>query len=112
MAAVAVVLGWFYGPFLTVVGILGSTAAPFLVGGQSDTPELFYYYFALIAAAGLAVDALKRWAWVSAFALIFTFIAAWMLFAGGAGDRHYLAFALIATALAVTVPPLSLTPEP
>ncbi len=111
VAIVAVVLGWFYGPFLTVVGILGSTAAPFLVGGESETPQLIFYYFALIAAAGLAVDALKRWAWVSAFALIFTFTAAWILFAGGGGDAHYLAFAMITTALAVTVPPLSLLPS-
>ncbi len=110
VAVVAVALGWFYGPFLTVVGILGSTAAPFLVGGQSDTPELFYYYFALIAAAALFVDAFKRWAWVSAFALIFTFGASWMLFAGGAGDAHYLAFGLIAAALSVAVPTLSLVP--
>lgn len=111
VSAVAVVLGWYYGPFLSVVGILGSTAAPFLVGGESELPQLFYYYFALIAAAGLAVDALKRWAWVSAFALIFTFGGSWMIFAGDAGDAHFLAFTLIATALAATLPMLSLTPR-
>ena len=64
VAALAIVLGWFHGPLLAAGGIIGATAAPFLVGGSSDAAWLFYYYFALIAAAGLAVDTVKRWAWV------------------------------------------------
>lgn len=111
VSAVAVVLGWFYGPFLAVVGILGSVAAPFLVGGQSESPGLFFYYFALIAGVALLVDAIKRWAWVSVFALIFTFGAAWFIWDQGAGDEHALAFALIAALAAAIVPGLKLWPQ-
>ena len=111
VSAVAVVLGWFYGPFLAVVGILGSIAAPFLVAGDSDSPQIFFYYFAVITLAALSVDAIKRWAWVSTLALIFAYVAAWMFYSGGAGDEHFLAFALIVAAGAMTIPPLALSPR-
>ncbi len=110
VSALAVVLGWFYGPFLAITGILGATAAPFLVGGSSDSPQIYFYYFALIALAGLLVDTVHRWAWVSVFALIFTHGAAWLIFAGEAGDVHYLAFALITAAAAAAIPPRQWTP--
>lgn len=111
VSALAVVLGWFYGPLLAMVGIIGATAAPFLVGGSSDSGWLFYYYFAFIAVAGLLVDAIKRWAWVSALALIFTFAAAWLMFFMGAGGVHFLGFALIATVAAALIPPLKVWPQ-
>ncbi|MGR3343861.1 MAG: DUF2339 domain-containing protein [Paracoccaceae bacterium] len=111
VSGVAVILGWFYGPYLAVVGILGSMAAPFLVGGDSDSPQIFFYYFALVTLTALAVDAIKRWAWVSTLALIFAYVAAWMFYSGGAGDEHFLAFALIVSAGAVTIPPLALWPR-
>ncbi|MCK4713223.1 MAG: DUF2339 domain-containing protein, partial [Marinosulfonomonas sp.] len=81
------------------------------VGGSSDNPQIYFYYFALIAIAGLLVDAIKRWAWVSTFALIFTFGAAWFIFAQGAGDAHFLAFGLIAMAAAAMIPPLQVWPQ-
>ncbi|WP_456387660.1 DUF2339 domain-containing protein [Profundibacter sp.] len=110
VSALAVVLGWFYGPLLAAVGIIGATAAPFLVGGSSENGWLFYYYFALIAVAGMLVDAIKRWAWVSALALVFSFIAAWFTFYLGAGGVHFLGFALIAAIGAAMIPPLKLWP--
>jgi len=111
VSGVGVVLGWYYGPFLAVVGILGSVAAPFLVGGQSQSPELFFYYFAIVAVAALAVDMVKRWAWVSALALILTFGAAWYIWTLGAGGEHFIGFALIAAVAAVTIPRRSLWPS-
>ncbi len=111
VSALAVVLGWFYGPLLAMVGIIGATAAPFLVGGSSDDGWLFYYYFALIAVAGMLVDAIKRWAWISALALVFTFIAAWFTFYMGAGGVHFLGFALITTIGAAMIPPMKVWPE-
>ncbi|GGO55000.1 Uncharacterized membrane protein [Roseovarius pacificus] len=110
VAALAIVLGWFHGPLLAAGGIIGATAAPFLVGGSSDAPWLFYYYFALIAAAGLAVDTVKRWAWVSALVLIATTGASWLIFSMGAGGLHFLIGLLIVTALTLIVPNRSLTP--
>jgi uncharacterized membrane protein len=53
-----------YGPLLSAVGIIGASGAQFLVGGSAEDPWILYYYFTLIAEAGLAVDAVKRWAWV------------------------------------------------
>lgn len=111
VSILAVVLGWFYGPLLAMVGIIGATVAPFLVGGSSDDGWLFYYYFALIAVAGMLVDAIKHWAWVSALALVFTFIAAWLTFVFGAGEVHFLGFALIAAIGAAMIPPLKIWPE-
>jgi len=110
VSLVAVVFGWFYGPFLAVVGIVGAVSSPFVVGGSSDTPELFYYYFALIALAALLIDALRRWAWTSVLSLLGTHAAAWYIYDAGAGDVHYLAFALIVALSATLVPPLQLTP--
>lgn len=111
VSALAVVLGWFYGPLLAMVGIVGATAAPFLVGGSSENGWLFYYYFAMIAVAGMLVDAIKRWAWVSALALLFSFGAALFTFTLGAGGQHFLGFALIAAVAAVMVPPLQFRPQ-
>ncbi len=111
VSGVAVALGWYYGPFLAVVGILGSVAAPFLIGGESDAPELFYYYFALIVAAALLVDAIKRWAWVSALALILSFAAAFTIYTMGAAGEHFLAFGLLTSIAAITLPRLSVWPS-
>ncbi|PHQ99155.1 MAG: hypothetical protein COB39_05250 [Marinosulfonomonas sp.] len=111
VSALAVVLGWFYGPLLAAVGIIGATTAPFLVGGSSESGWLFYYYFALIAVTGMLVDAIKRWAWVSALALVFTFIAAWFTFYLGAGGVHFLGFALIGAIGAAMIPPLQIWPH-
>lgn len=110
VAAVAIVLGWFYGPVLSALGLAGAGAAPFLVGGSSDAPWLFYYYYALLAFVGLAVDALRRWAWISVLALAVTVAGATLLYLGGAGALHYLAFWVLATVFAVLVPERRLTP--
>ncbi|WP_084732842.1 DUF2339 domain-containing protein [Roseovarius marisflavi] len=111
VAAVAIVLGWFYGPVLSALGLIGAGAAPFLVGGSSDTPWLFYYYYAVLAFVGLAVDALRRWAWISVLALTVTVSGANLLYLGDAGALHYLAFWALVMLFAVLVPERSLTPR-
>ncbi len=111
VSALAVLLGWFYGPVLAAVGIVGATVAPFLVGGSSDAPWVFYYYFALIAVAGLAVDTVKRWAWVSAVVLIATVSGAALLFLDGAAELHFMAFLLVVSIAATAIPVRSLTPR-
>lgn len=111
ISLIAIVFGWFYGPFLVIVGIVGAVATPFIVGGSSDTPELFYYYFALITFSGLMVDALRKWAWTSVLAIIATHGAAWFIFSQGASDVHYLVFAFIVSLSATLVPVLQLTPK-
>ncbi len=111
VSAVAVALGWFYGPFLAAVGIVGSIAAPFLVGGESAEPGLFYYFFALVTLAALAVDAVRRWAWVSALAVAFAHLAALAIWLKGAGGENYIGFALIVAVGSVALPRSSLRPD-
>lgn len=115
VAGLAVGLGWVYGPFLAAAGLLGAGAAPFVVGGQSENANWLFGYFALIAAVGLAVDAVRRWAWVSVLALAVGYAGAGLLLlaSGGAtGAAGWFALFLAgAAALAVLVPCLGLTPD-
>lgn len=80
VGVLAMVLGWFYGPLLAAVGIIGATVAPFIVGGSSEDPSGLLAYFAIIVIAGLAIDSIQRWAWVSVLALALGFGAATLLF--------------------------------
>ncbi len=70
VALIALVLGWFYGPFLAAVGLIGATFAPFVVGGSAQDVTWLYAYFTLIGVLGLGIDTLRRWAWVSVLALV------------------------------------------
>jgi uncharacterized membrane protein len=69
VSAMALVFGWFYGPFLAAAGLTGAAAAPFLVGGEGGNSTLLFAYFGLLATSGLAIDAIRRWGWVSFLAL-------------------------------------------
>ncbi|NNE88837.1 MAG: DUF2339 domain-containing protein, partial [Silicimonas sp.] len=111
VSAIGVVFGWFYGPVLTVVGILGATSAPYLIGGPSDTTWLLQYYFALIALAALAIDTLKRWAWVSVLALIATLSSIWFIFVGVGYPEHFIAAVLMVAAGAIMIPQRRLVPD-
>ncbi|MBI1173313.1 DUF2339 domain-containing protein [bacterium] len=110
-AAVAVGLGWFYGPLLVAVGLIGATAAPFLVGSGSAATPLLYAYFALVAATGLAVDAIRRWAWVSALALVLGYAGGFLMLQFGAGELGWQVFVVGLAVLAIALPVLSLVPE-
>jgi uncharacterized membrane protein len=111
VAALAVALGWFYGPFLAAAGLLGGLAAPFVVGGGGPPPAAFYGYSGALVVAGLLIDAVRRWAWVSVLVLVAGHAAAWVHFAAGAGAAGYLAFALAVALAAVALPPLSFVPR-
>lgn len=111
VAAVAIGLGWYSGPLLAALGIAGADLAPFLVGGESDMPELFYGYFALVALVGLAIDAAKRWAWVSVLALGLAYPAVTLLWLGADWPEFY-AMVLVGLVIAsMAVPLLTLSPK-
>jgi uncharacterized membrane protein len=110
VAALAVVLGWFSGPLLAAVGITGAVAAPFLVGGESSTPEMFYGYFGLIALVGMMIDAVRRWAWVTVLSLILVYGAALALYSGIGQPEWMMALMAVLAVLALLVPPLALFP--
>jgi uncharacterized membrane protein len=109
-AVVAIVLGWFYGPVLAGVGLAGAGVVPFLVGGDAESASWLYAYFALIAAAGLAVDAVRRWGWVSVLALAVGYGggAALFLVTSGLGGWAMLLAAL--PFLTVALPQFTLNP--
>jgi uncharacterized membrane protein len=111
VSVLALVLGWFYGAFLTALGILGACLAPFLVGGQSQAPWMLYYYFALISVVGLGVDTIKRWAWISGLALLAPISAACLLYLAGGEAPHFLAGLMVIAAAGVIVPERSLFPR-
>ncbi len=106
----AIVFGWYYGPFLAIMGVFGALLAPFIVGGGGENAAFLYYFFAGIGAIALAIDSFKRWAWLSALGLIGTFVAVWVLYAAIGEPLHLLAFALIIAALALILPERRLIP--
>ncbi|KUF12202.1 DUF2339 domain-containing protein [Pseudoponticoccus marisrubri] len=114
IALAGLVLGWRHGPLLAAIGLGGGMAAPFLVGGQTDRPEWLLLYFALLTALGLGIDTLRRWAWISALALVLGFAAGWLLVLGGADSALRAGFAVYAAALvlmATLIPARALTPD-
>lgn len=110
-ALVAVVLGWFNGAFLVAVGLVGAAAAPFLVGGESQPAAWLYLYYALVTVLGLAVDTVRRWAWVSVLALVLGYAGGLVMRQFGAGEEAWM-FLLAALPLLVTIlPDRSLLPR-
>lgn len=107
----ALLLGWFYGPFLSCVGLLGATATPFIIGGDAEDPYWLYGYFALVVVVGLAIDAARRWAWVSTLALVLGFAAAGLLSLSAGGGAWHMAFAIVAAAASAAVPVWRMTPD-
>lgn len=109
-AALAMVIGWFSGPLLVAVGLVGAFAAPMIVGGSSAQVDWLYGYYALIAALGLGVDAVRRWAWVSVLALVLGYAGGVLIQLGGGSEAAW-AVQLVALALlATTLPELRLIP--
>ncbi len=112
VAAGAIALGWVYGNFLTVIGIGGAVVAPFIVGGDSTDPTWLFYYFALIGAVGLTVDALKRSAWVSVVALALPYGGATLIWlTTPTSGPEFLLFSVVLAAAATCLPMMSVRPQ-
>ena len=110
VAALAIVLGWYSGPLLAGLGIAGASVAPFLVGGSSAVPELFYLYFGLIVMTGLAIDSLRRWAWVSMLTLACGYGGVMMLYSEIGHSEWLMISIFIFVFMAISIPVLSLYP--
>lgn len=112
VAMIAILLGWFYGPFLAAFGLIGAAAAPFVVGGGTQEADWLYAYFGMVALAGLAVDAVRRWAWVSVLALALGYIGGWLVLLGmGSGIGWFMILLTVLAVSAVLVPCLRLQPD-
>ena len=107
----AILLGWVYGPLLATLGVFGALSVPFVVGGGSSNAGPLHLYFALIAGVALFIDAYKRWAWLSALALIGAFGASGLLLTERDTGFYAVLFAFLVAIMAVVIPPLSLTPR-
>lgn len=111
VSAGAVLLGWRNGPLLVAVGLLGAAAAPLLVGGGAAPAPWLYAHYALVAAIGLAVDAFRRWGWVSVLALALGYGGAGLMHMAGAGAAGWAAFLAALPVLAAILPGKALFPE-
>lgn len=115
IALFGLLLGWRHGPLLAAVGLIGGMAAPFLVGGQSESPEWLLVYFGLLTALGLGIDTLRRWAWVSALSVALGFAAGLLLQISAPADEtlmaSFAAYAVGIVLLALLIPSRALVPD-
>lgn len=112
VGAGALVLGWFYGPLLAAVGIIGAILAPFFVGGSSENPTWLFGYFGIITTVGLAIDTVRRWAWVSVISLILGFGAAFAVMTSARlTEPTFMIYCAILALLAIAVPVLRAVPN-
>lgn len=111
ISALAVWLGWRHGPLLVAVGLLGATATPFLVDGGGSAAPWLYAYYLLIAATGLAVDAFRRWAWVSVLALALGHAGLALMALSGGGAVGWQWSLLVMVLLSIIIPQRALVPD-
>lgn len=70
VSALGMVLGWITGSLLAGIGLVGACLAPFVIQGNAESATPFYIYFTIVGLMGLAIDTMRRWAWVSVLALV------------------------------------------
>ncbi|MGB3409458.1 MAG: DUF2339 domain-containing protein [Jannaschia sp.] len=109
----AVVLGWFHGPLLVAVGLVGGAVAPFAIGGSSAEVTLLHGYFGVLALVGLAVDAVRcwPWRWVSWLALLSGFGGTALLAQVSGPDTAHLAAVVVLVLAAFVLPVRRLWPD-
>jgi len=113
VGVIALILGWFYGPLLAAIGVAGAMLAPFLVGGSSDEPSWLFAYFAIVTFVGLAIDTVRRWAWVSMLSLVLAYGVGFVLWASAsrATEPFFILYLGVLAVLAIGVPTRRLTPN-
>ncbi|NEY90959.1 DUF2339 domain-containing protein [Tabrizicola oligotrophica] len=109
-AALAVAIGWFSGPLLVAVGLIGAFASPFIVGGSTENLDWLYGYFALLSAVGLGVDAVRRWAWVSVLALLLGYGGGFLIQLDAGSDAGWAVQLVALVVLSLTLPELRIIP--
>lgn len=110
-AALAIGLGWFYGPLLAAVGLLGAAVAPFIVDAGTEAAAWLYGYYAVLAITGLAVDTLRRWAWLSVLGLVLGYGGGLLSLWAGAGETGWIVLLVALPLLAVMIPDRALIPR-
>ncbi|MBO9444307.1 DUF2339 domain-containing protein [Ruegeria sp. R14_0] len=112
VALIGLVLGWFHGPLLAAVGLIGAFAAPFVVGGASKDPGWVYGYFFVIAVLGLGIDTVRRWAWISVLTLVGAYTASLLLvLSAPRTEPAYLVCVTALALIAIAIPARRLWPD-
>ncbi|RBW53004.1 DUF2339 domain-containing protein [Ruegeria sp. A3M17] len=112
VALVGLVLGWFHGPLLAAVGLIGAFASPFVVGGTSTDPGWLYGYFFVIAVLGLGIDTVRRWAWISVLTLVGAYSACLLLvLSAPATEPGYLVGVTALAVIAIAIPVRRIWPD-
>lgn len=114
VGALGVLLGWLHGPLLAGIGVIGAFVAPLFVGSDVPATPWLFIYFAVVAAVGLGIDTMRRWAWVSVLSVVLAFGMGALTFAGTAGVTlaiGFQVFALVIALLAVMIPARSVWPD-
>lgn len=112
VAGIAMVLGWFYGPLLAAIGVIGAFCAPMVLGGSDSDPTPLFAYFAVVAFVGLGVDTMRRWAWISGLTLVLAYVMGTMLFGGDrALTGAYQVYLISLVVMAVLIPARAIMPD-
>ncbi len=112
IALVGLVLGWFHGPLLAAIGLIGAFAAPFVVGGDSADPSWLYGYFFVITGLGLGIDTVRRWAWVSVLSLVGAYLAGLLLVTGSPiTEPAFLVYVAAVAVIAIAIPVRRIWPD-
>ena len=112
VALLGLVLGWFHGPLLAAVGLIGALSAPFVVGGTSDDPSWLYGYFFVVALLGLGIDTVQRWAWISVLTLFGAYTACLLLVLSSPfTEPAYLTCVTALALIAIAIPARQVWPD-
>ncbi len=110
ISGVAIVFGWFYGPFLAAAGLIGAAAAPFFVSSGSNNVDPLQFYYALIGTIALTIDAIRRWGWVSILGLVLAYVCGSLMYLAGGAFPPYMGLLVWLPLAAVALPRLQLWP--
>lgn len=100
----AIGLGWLYGPMLSALGLIAGTIVPFILGGEGPPPPSLFGYFALLAFAGLGIDARRRWGWITWLALAGPLAAMVIWRLAGADELGFALATILVAGAAMTLP--------
>lgn len=118
VACFAILAGWRFGALLSAFGVVGAFLAPMMVGESSSTGYVMFIYALLVMAMTLAVDSVKRTAWLSLWGMVASFGFALLVFVSGSSEANldiysgaYLGFALAFLLLTTIIPERRLMPQ-
>ncbi|WP_170473745.1 DUF2339 domain-containing protein [Ruegeria arenilitoris] len=112
VALIGLLLGWFHGPLLAAVSLIGAYAAPFVVGGTSEDPTWLLGYFLAVAVLGLGIDTVRRWAWISILSLVGAYgSGAMLVLSAPTTESGYLIFVTVIALVSIAIPVRRIWPD-